>query len=208
MGYELVKTFLKEDWAVATCGRRKAIIDRMNSDGNDDLLAEICDVAIESSVVVFLREVAREFGGINLLVLNAAALGPTPLPEISNMNLKDLRMTFETNFFGNFQVLQRALPLMRTEGKIVHITSDAATVPYPGWGAYSSSKVAFDTIIKILDKEPSPKNIRAFTFDPGDMDTEMHHKAIPDDISHLKDPKDAAKELYLLITGKEKMVID
>lgn len=180
----------------------------MNSDGNDDLLAEICDVGIESSVAVFLREVERKLEEIGLLVPNAATLGPTPLPEISGMNLKDLRMTYETNFFGNFQVLQWALPIMKREGKIVHITSDAATVPYPGWGAYSSSKVAFDMIIKILDKELKPKNIRAFTFDPGDLDAEMHHKAIPNDTAHLKDPKDAAKELYLRVTGKEKMVID
>lgn len=202
LGYELVKTFLEAGWEVATCGRRKAIIDRLKSEGADNFVADVCDISIDSSVAVFLREVEEKFGRIDLLVLNAASLGPVPLPLISDISIKDLRMTFETNFFGNFQFLKRALPLMKKNGKIIHITSDAATTPYKGWGAYASSKAAFDMIIKILNTELSSDKITAAVFDPGDMDTEMHRRAIPSDASSLKDPRDAARDLYFRIVEK------
>lgn len=202
LGHESVKAFLAGKWNVATCGRRRSIIDRMNSDGNENLLAEVCDIRIESSVAIFLRAIERRFGRIDLLILNAAALGPVPLPEIKNLEINDLRMTFETNFFGNFQLLKRALPLMNSGGKIVHVTSDAASTPYSGWGAYSSSKIAFDMLLKILDKELANRSIRAFSLDPGDMDTDMHHAAIPGDSANLKDPRIAAKELFEKLASK------
>ncbi len=175
----------------------------MNSEGNPNLLADICDISIDSSIAFFLKKVEQSFGRIDILILNAATLGPIPLREISDLNIIDLRMTFEVNFFGNFQFLRMALPLLRDGGKIVHITSDAATTPYPRWGAYSSSKVAFDMLIKILDKEVVSRRITAFSFDPGDMDTPMHHAALPDDKSDLKDPIIAARELFEKITDQE-----
>ena len=201
LGKETVKLFIERGWKVATCGRRRARIDLLNSEGNDNLLADICDISIDSSTSLFINKVERKFGGIDILILNAAALGPVPLPEVPNISLKDLRMTFETNFFGNFQFLKRALPLLRDGGKIIHVTSDAATTPYPGWGAYSSSKIAFDMLLKILDKELISRKISAFSFDPGDMDTDMHRTALPADTSDLKDPRAAAIELFEKVTG-------
>jgi NAD(P)-dependent dehydrogenase (short-subunit alcohol dehydrogenase family) len=203
LGLETVKLFLGSGWKVATCGRRKARIDKLNSEGNPNLLADICDISIDSSSALFLKEVEQSFGRIDILILNAATLGPIPLREVSDLNIMDLRMTFEINFFGNFQFMRMALPLLRDGGKIVHITSDAATTPYPGWGAYSSSKIAFDLLLKILDKEIASRRITAFSFDPGDMDTPMHRAALPDDKLNLKDPRIAARELFEKVTDKE-----
>lgn len=202
LGKETMNTFIENGWNVGVCGRRKGIIDHIQSNEYSHLIAEVCDIRIESTVTLFLRKVVASFGKIDVVILNAATLGPVPLPPVKELSIEDLRMTFETNFFGNFNFLKSALPSMKDNGLIIHITSDAATTPYPGWGAYSSSKAAFDMLIKILNIETSQTGIEAFSYDPGDMDTEMHHMAIPEDTSPLKDPREVAAELFLDITKK------
>ncbi len=202
LGYEVMNAFLNAGWKVAVCGRRKWIIEKIRREHNELVLAEICDIRIESSISIFLNKVERKLGGIDVLILNAASIGSLPLPKIENLGIEDLRLTFETNFFGNFNFLKYSIPMLRDGGMVVHITSDAATTPYPGWGAYSSSKAAFDTIIRILNVEMKERKIQAFSYDPGDMDTEMHHMALPDDRSPLKSPKDAASALLREIMGR------
>jgi NAD(P)-dependent dehydrogenase (short-subunit alcohol dehydrogenase family) len=201
LGNELMNAFLNEGWTVAVCGRRKERIEKIRRE-NDNVLAEICDIRIEPAIALFLEKVKMEFGGIDVLILNAAGIGPLPLPKIEDLRIEDLRLIFETNFFGNFNFLKYSLPLLRKGGMVIHITSDAATTPYPGWGAYSSSKAAFDTIIRILNVELEEKRIKALSYDPGDMDTEMHHIALPEDRSPLKSPKDAASVLLREIIGR------
>ncbi|PYB68180.1 hypothetical protein DMB44_05515 [Thermoplasma sp. Kam2015] len=195
LGYEIMNAFLNAGWNVAICGRRKAEIEKIRSKRNGQLIAEICDIRIESSISIFLNKVKMEYGGIYVLILNAATIGPLPLPKVEELRIEDLRMTFETNFFGNFNFLKYSIPLLKDGGIVVHITSDAATVPYAGWSAYSSSKAAFDAIIRILNVELTERKIQAFSYDPGDMDTEMHHMALPEDRSPLKNPKDVAGKL-------------
>jgi NAD(P)-dependent dehydrogenase (short-subunit alcohol dehydrogenase family) len=195
LGYEIMNTFLNEGWKVAVCGRRKAEIEKIKREHYNSILAEICDIRIEAAISLFLNKVKTELGGIDVLILNAATIGPLPLPKVEDLRIEDLRMTFETNFFGNFNFLKYSLPLLREDSMIIHITSDAATVPYPGWGAYSSSKAAFDAIVRVLNVELKERKIQAFSYDPGDMDTEMHHKALPNDLSPLKNPKDVSKAL-------------
>jgi NAD(P)-dependent dehydrogenase (short-subunit alcohol dehydrogenase family) len=201
LGNELMNAFLNEGWTVAVCGRRKERIEKIRRE-NDNVLAEICDIRIEPAIALFLEKVKMQFGGIDVLILNAASIGPLPLPKIEDLRIEDLRLIFETNFFGNFNFLKYSLPLLRKGGMVIHITSDAATTPYPGWGAYSSSKAAFDTIIRILNAELEEKRIKALSYDPGDMDTEMHHIALPEDRSPLKSPKDAASVLLREIMGR------
>jgi NAD(P)-dependent dehydrogenase (short-subunit alcohol dehydrogenase family) len=201
LGNELMNAFLNEGWMVAVCGRRMERIEKIRRE-NDNVLAEICDIRIEPAIALFLEKVKMQFGGIDVLILNAASIGPLPLPKIEDLRIEDLRLIFETNFFGNFNFLKYSLPLLRKGGMVIHITSDAATTPYPGWGAYSSSKAAFDTIIRILNAELEEKRIKALSYDPGDMDTEMHHIALPEDRSPLKSPKDAASVLLREIMGR------
>ncbi|KAA8922157.1 SDR family oxidoreductase [Thermoplasma sp.] len=195
LGFELMNALPDDGWNVAVCGRRKNLIDEIRKRQDRRILAEVCDIRVEQSIVLFLKKVERELGEIDLLVLNAATIGPLPLRRLEELKLEDLRWTFETNFFGNFNFMKHSLPLLREYSLIIHITSDAATVPYPGWGPYSSSKAAFDMLIKILNEELRDRHISAFSFDPGDMDTEMHRSALPEDRSPLKDPKVAASDL-------------
>lgn len=199
LGMHLVKLFLDRGWKVATLGRRQKELDKLKQrypEGN--LIAVQCDIRIESQVSNFIESAMKELGSVDLCVLNAGTLGPSELPRVSALDTVDLRMTFETNFFANFNLLKGALGLKNGRIAIVHVTSDAVKGMYPGWGAYGASKAAMDFIVSTLQNESDSSEIEAFSFDPGDMDTEMHHLALPDE-EGLKDPAESAQELYELV---------
>ena len=91
---------------------------------------------------------------------------------------------------------------------VLNISSDAAINPYPGWGAYGSSKAALHQLTRIWGEEHASENVYFLSLDPGDMDTPMHAAAIPDaDLSTLKRPEDSARELVDAIAGLLHVII-
>jgi NAD(P)-dependent dehydrogenase (short-subunit alcohol dehydrogenase family) len=64
-------------------------------------------------------------------------------------------------------------------GVVVDVSSDAAVEAYPGWGGYGASKAALDRLSAVLAVE-HPR-LRVYAVDPGDMATDMHRAAAPDD---------------------------
>ena len=66
-------------------------------------------------------------------------------------------------------------------GLIVNVTSDAALAAYPGWGAYGASKAALELITRTLAVELRGVGVSAVVVDPGDMRTQMHQAAYPDE---------------------------
>jgi NAD(P)-dependent dehydrogenase (short-subunit alcohol dehydrogenase family) len=82
----------------------------------------------------------------------------------------------------------------------VHVSSDAATSPYPRWGAYSAAKAAQDHLSRILAAELDGTGVRILAVDPGEMDTVMHADAIPDaDRGTLARPADVAAAIVGMI---------
>lgn len=140
-------------------------------------------------------------GRLDLLVLNASALGQTPLPPLASADLDAFRGVLETNTIAALALVQLVLPELRdANGTIVFVSSDAATTGYEGWGLYGSSKAAADQLARVLAAEEP--DIRVYAVDPGDMDTEMHAAADPSaDPADLLDPALAAERLEPLLTG-------
>jgi NAD(P)-dependent dehydrogenase (short-subunit alcohol dehydrogenase family) len=142
---------------------------------------------------------AEELGGLDLLVSNAGALGPSPLPTVERLAFDDLADLFEVNVLAPLALLQIALPsLRRRAGTVVAVTSDAARQPYEGWGGYGATKAALEQLHHVLEAE-EPR-LRIIRFDPGDMRTQMHQEAFPgEDISDRPEPDVAAGALHRLL---------
>lgn len=204
IGNALVRKFFSAGWNVATFGRNAGTVSGMQMEmGQEHFLALAADFRLENHVSSILDETARKFGTIDACILNAGTLGPAPLPRVRDIEMMDLRRTFETNLFANFSLMKRALRIMKSRSVLVHITSDAAVQPYAGWGAYGASKAAMRQLVEVLGVESNGSGLCAINFDPGDVDTEMHALAIPDaDRTGLRNTADVAEELYGIITGK------
>jgi NAD(P)-dependent dehydrogenase (short-subunit alcohol dehydrogenase family) len=146
-----------------------------------------------------LVEAATSLGGLRLVVNNASTLGPTPLPRLADHPLDALTAIYTTNVVAPLALVQLALPaLTEAGGTVVDITSDAAVEGYEGWGGYGSSKAALEQLGNVLAAEHT--DLRVYSFDPGDMRTQMHQDAFPgEDISDRPEPEAVAPVLRRLV---------
>jgi NAD(P)-dependent dehydrogenase (short-subunit alcohol dehydrogenase family) len=137
-------------------------------------------------------------GPIEVVIHNASSLGPVPLRPLAETSDAAFEEALATNLTGPFR-LSRALvgPMaLRGGGLVVQVSSDAATTPYPGWGAYGASKAALEQLGRIWDAELASSGVRFVNLDPGEMDTRMHRDAVPDaDPTTLARPEQVARRL-------------
>lgn len=138
-------------------------------------------------------------GSLDLVLNNASALGPSPLPALDRYPIDELAAVFGTNVIAPLELLQLTLPTLRaSNGIVVNVSSDAAVGAYEGWGGYGASKAALDQLTAVLAAE-NPE-LRIYGFDPGDMRTELHQAAFPgEDISDRPEPETVVPALLYLL---------
>jgi NAD(P)-dependent dehydrogenase (short-subunit alcohol dehydrogenase family) len=196
LGLALTRALVERGWRVVVDARDADELARAWPDAPSDVVAG--DVADPDHRRALIEAAGRR---IDLLVNNASALGPSPLPALADYPLDALRRVYEVNVLAPLALVQLALPRLAPEAAILDITSDAAVEPYEGWGGYGSSKAALEQITAILAAEH--RDLRVYTVDPGDMRTRMQQDAFPDeDISDRPPPEDVVPGLLTLIEGR------
>jgi NAD(P)-dependent dehydrogenase (short-subunit alcohol dehydrogenase family) len=113
-------------------------------------LSVIADVSQRADIERLAGEALARFGRMDVLVNNASALGPTPMPYLLDYPIDAFDLVLRTNITGPF-MLVRALVgqmLARGSGSIINVSSDAGVVGYPTWGAYGVSKAALDHLTR------------------------------------------------------------
>jgi NAD(P)-dependent dehydrogenase (short-subunit alcohol dehydrogenase family) len=164
--------------------------------------AIVADVGAKDDVYAIAGLAGSLVGEVDLLVHDASTLGPLPMPLLSDTACEDLEQVFAVNLIGPFRLTKAFVGpmLLRGQGSVLHLSSDAAVSAYPRWGAYGASKAALDHLARIWAAELDGTGVRFLAIDPGDMDTEMHAAALPDaDRSKLARPEAVAKAIAGLI---------
>ena len=140
-------------------------------------------------------------GRLDLLVSNASELGPSPLPPLADLRTGDFARILAVDTVAPLALFQAVLPALRaTDGRVLHISSDAAVEAYAGWGGYGAAKAALDQLTAVLGVEHPELRIHAV--DPGDMATDLHQAAFPgEDISDRPAPETVVPALLALIDG-------
>ena len=165
--------------------------------------ALVFDVSDKASVIPLVQATTDLVGPVDVLVQCASMLGPvrrgagvSPMPLLFDTDCEDFAAVLETNLVGPFRIA-KALGvnmLVRGGGTQVFVSSDAAVSAYPTWGSYGVSKAAQDHLVRVLAAELGDSAVRAFSVDPGEMDTRMHADALPEaDPSTLLAPRDVAR---------------
>ncbi|MEU4102338.1 SDR family NAD(P)-dependent oxidoreductase [Streptomyces tanashiensis] len=143
---------------------------------------------------------ARELGGLDLLVNNAAILGVEPLVPLGDQPLDGFRAALEVNVVAPLGLLQEALPLLRAApaGAVIGLSSDAAVTAYRTWGGYGATKAALDLMSAVLAVEEP--GLRVWWVDPGSMRTDMLAAAEPDeDLSGTNTPAEVVPAFLRLL---------
>ena len=114
-----------------------------------------CDITQEQSVKSTIHRVTRQFGGLDILVNNAANYETV---EFERITLKQWDAIFATNTRGPFLVSQVALNfLRRRRGKIINMGSLGGLQAWATHAHYCSSKAALHMLTKAMAKALAPE---------------------------------------------------
>ena len=139
-------------------------------------LAQTADVADERQVQDLALATARWVGPASILV-NCAGM-VDPMAPLARSDPALWLRNVAINVGGTYLPTRAVLPGMldRGFGRIVNISSGAATRPSAGWTAYSAAKAAVVQLTRSLALEIEGTGVTACAFNPGGMDTEMQER--------------------------------
>jgi NAD(P)-dependent dehydrogenase (short-subunit alcohol dehydrogenase family) len=202
LGLALARALAAKHWNLVINARGANNLEsaKIELEQNTQVRAIAGDVA-DHTHLQKLVDAAKEFGSLEALVNNASILGPSPQPKLEVYPPEILEQVYRVNVFAPLKLFQLALPIMKPEARVLNITSDAGIEAYEGWGGYGSSKAALEQLSKVLVLEHP--NLRVYSVDPGDMNTQMHQEAFPgEDISDRPPPEDSVPGLLTLLEQK------
>lgn len=156
------------------------------------------DVTKEEEVKAAIAKGIEQFGTIDVLVNNA---GYCLRGAVEECSFEEVRMQFETNFFGTVRMIQHVLPHMRKQkkGTIVNFSSIAALSTSEGSAFYGASKCAVEGLSDGLRKEVNPLGIKVIVVEPGPFKTDFFYRSIAINEHYIED--------YQHTSGKRKVKI-
>jgi len=174
IGRHCAEGMLKRGWRVFASARREDDIASLRAAGLETLML---DMACSESVATAAATLLSLTGGrIDAVFLNAG-YGQSGLVE--RLTRKSLREQFETNVFGNIDLLTHLIPAMRAarRGRIVFNSSVLGTVAIRDYGAYVASKFAVEGFADTLRLELRDSGIHVSLIEPGPIESRFQANA-------------------------------
>ncbi|MER8073247.1 SDR family oxidoreductase [Streptomyces sp. NPDC094034] len=134
-------------------------------------VAHTVDVRDTAAVTAAVRAIASRFGGIDILVNDAAIFPSAPLADI---DLDEVATALDINVVGYLRTVQAALPHLEASGRgrIINFGSVTFFLGNPdGLGAYIATKGAVVGLTRALAREVSPLGVTANVLAPGAFPT-------------------------------------
>lgn len=171
-GADVLISYLDEDEDAKETARwiekagRKAVLVR-----GDIQSAEHCRQMVHTA--------ARELGGIDILVNNAAH--QATFDDITEIPDEEWELTFRVNIHAMFYLTKAAVPHMTNGGSIINTASINSDSPNPSLLAYATTKGAIQNFTAGLAQMLADKKIRANTVAPGPIWTPLIPSTMPEE---------------------------
>ena len=135
-----------------------------------EALPFIADVSERQQVATMFAAAAEKFGGVDILVSNAAIRPHKPFTEVT---LDEWEYVRGVVLDGAFYVAHAAIPNMEKNGygRVVFFTGDGAFKGSAQRSHVSAAKMGVIGLARGLASEFAPKNIRVNVISPGRIDT-------------------------------------
>ncbi|HEX7753595.1 MAG TPA: SDR family oxidoreductase [Novosphingobium sp.] len=138
------------------------------------------DVADEASTQAMAAAALQAFGGVDILVNNAALMVDISYDNCETVSLEAWNKAFAVNLNGALLCARAVLPSMRNRGggRIVNQTSGGA---FPATGLYGITKLALVGLTTTLAKQLGKDGITCNAIAPGNVTSEAGKLLVPDD---------------------------
>jgi NAD(P)-dependent dehydrogenase (short-subunit alcohol dehydrogenase family) len=177
-----------------------------------DALAVKLDLEHQSSIKAMIAEVVLHYGQLDILINNAALLGPDIAQNDGNIEDMDTDLwdrTYRVNVRGTMIACREALPHLRqTRGNIVNTVSNLALQGHIIQAAYSSSKAALIQMTRAIAASHGRYGVRCNAVAPGMTNTPALLAAFPEPLrrcvedetlrDQLGEPEDIAEAIAFL----------
>lgn len=138
-----------------------------------NIIAIAGNVSIPEDIKNLVDDAIQAFGGIDILVNNAAA-NPYYGPVVG-CDAQAFDKTIAVNVKAPFEISKLVYPSMKSRGggSIINISSVEGISPHEGMGIYSVSKAALNMLTRSCAKEWGIDNIRVNSICPGLIKTKF-----------------------------------
>ncbi|NBC09814.1 MAG: glucose 1-dehydrogenase [Bacteroidetes bacterium] len=158
---------------VVVSSRKQEAVDAVAAEIGDQALAVAANAGSTEDLQQLAGRAVDKFGGIDIVVNNAAAnpvFGPVEDTEAWAYD-----KIMEVNVKGPFELCKLALPIMKERGggAILNISSVGGLSPEHQLGIYSVSKAALISLTKVMAREWGQHGVRANAICPGLIKTKF-----------------------------------
>lgn len=152
------------------------VVDELIADGLEAFAVEV-DIASDESTKTLAATVEAEFGGIDILVNNAALMAEIERFALVDLPIERWNQIIDVNLTGALRCVRAVLPAMqkRGYGKIINQSSGGA---FNASGVYGVTKIGIVSLTASLSHELAAYNIRVNAIAPGFTKTEAGNKSI------------------------------
>jgi 3-oxoacyl-[acyl-carrier protein] reductase len=160
---------------VASADKAEAVVNELKAKGVQ-ARAFKADQASTVEVDQLVKDVARHFGRLDILVNNAAVVVNGAVDD-TNSDTAAFDRQDAINVHGVVTAIRAASKLMGEGGRIITIGSGIATrASFPGMADYAASKAAVVGYSKGAARDLGPRGITVNVLQPGSIDTDMNPK--------------------------------
>ena len=174
IGLAAAKRFASEGARVVLADYNQANLDaavpEVRAAGAPDVLASLCNVAVEAQAEATVAATLAQFGRLDVVVNNAGLMQFKALEELTG---DDWLRILNVDLLGAFYFTKQAFLHMKPGGNIVNVASIHAVETSPLVAPYAAAKAAMLSLTRSSALEGKPKGLRTNVVLPGAIDTPM-----------------------------------
>lgn len=178
----------------------EGVEERIHAAGGSATIAPV-DLVEPDGIARLAAAVRGRWNALDILVINAALM--PQLTGVAQIDQPSFNKAITLNVLATQSLLAHFDPLLRqsADARVVGLTTTVATAPRAYWGAYASTKAAFEVLLDCYAQEiRNISKVRVAIVNPGATRTAMRARAYPgEDPNSVKPPEDVAERLVALL---------
>lgn len=192
IGRATAERFAAEGGAVVVSGRRRElgeeIVAAICAQGQRAIFVR-CDVGIDVEMDDLVARTVEQFGGIDVLVNNAAAVDEGHSYNVEDLDPESWDRQLRVNLRSVYYLSRLTIPHLRSRGggAIVNVSSVGSQVVWENAAAYLTSKGAINQLTRSMAIDFQPDEIRVNALLPGWIRTEIEEKRLADNPNAIKE---------------------